>query len=189
MALKNTFFLFLFTTICFSQNIDKPSFFGIKAGVNSSTISGDFSKDFNSRFSFHIGLTGEIEVNEKLQLAPEILFSSIGAENVVLNYISVPLSLKFYPASNFYLETGPQAAFSVGAVRTVGSSSIDNDIPNINQTDFGLNVGMGFKTDSRFIIGFRYYFGLSNLNKEQGFVSYSNQNRVFQFSMAYLFKN
>jgi hypothetical protein len=189
MAQKLTF-LFLFLSICcFSQNVNKPSYFGIKLGGNLASIAGDFSENYNSRLSFHIGLAGEIEITQKLQLAPELLFSSIGAENNILNYISVPMSLRYYPVSHFYLETGPQAAFSVGAVKKVGSSEFNNDIINIKQTDFGFNLGIGFKTKSRVVLGLRYYFGLTNLNEEQEFVNYKNQNRVFQFSIIYLFKN
>ncbi|WP_397362582.1 porin family protein [Olleya sp. R77988] len=188
--IRNLAFVFLFiSTICASQEDSKPSYFGIKLGGNNSNISGDFSEEYNSRFSFHFGVTGEIMINNKLNLAPEILFSSIGAENVILNYISVPISFRYYPVSNFYLEAGPQAAYSLGAVKTVGSSSFYNDITNVNQTDFGFNLGFGFKTDTRFLIGLRYYFGLSNLIEDQEFVNYKNHNRVFQFSFAYLFKN
>ncbi|MEL0643136.1 porin family protein [Olleya sp. Ti.3.14] len=180
------YFLLLITTLSFSQKEKKTSYLGLKLGGNIATISGDFAEEYSSRFSFHIGLTGELEINNKLQLVPEVLFSSVGAENAILNYITVPLSLRYYPVNNFYLETGPQAGFSVGAVKKVGSTNYNNDITNVNQTDFGLNLGLGFKTDSRVLFGLRYYFGLSNLIEDQ---TYNNHNSVFQFSIGYLFKN
>lgn len=186
MKQKLLFCCLLFTCLTFAQDQKKPDYLGIKLGGNLATISGDFSEQYNSRFSFHLGLTGELEINNTLQLVPEVLFSSIGAENVILNYITVPLAVRYYPVSNFYLETGPQAAFSVGAVKKVGSSSLFNDITNVNKTDFGFNLGLGFKTDSRLLFGLRYYFGLSNLIEDK---TYKNHNRVFQFSIAYLFKN
>ncbi len=186
MAHKLLVFCLIFSSLTFAQDQKKPAYLGVKLGGNLASISGDFSEQYNSRLSFHIGLTGELEINNTLQLVPEVLFSSIGAEDVILNYITVPLVVRYYPVSNFYLETGPQAAFSVGAVRKVGSSNYFNDITNVNQTDFGINLGLGFKTDTRVLLGLRYYFGLSNIIEDQ---SYKNHNRAFQFSIAYLFKN
>ncbi|WP_289046142.1 outer membrane beta-barrel protein [uncultured Olleya sp.] len=180
------YFLLVISALSFAQKNNKPSYFGIKVGGNIATISGDFSEEYSSRFSFHIGMTGELEISKTLQLVPEVLFSSVGAENVVLNYITLPIGLRVYPDKNFYLEAGPQVGFSVGAVKEVGSTQFGNDITNVNQTDFGANIGIGVKTDSRVLLGLRYYLGLSNLIQDQ---TYNNYNRVFQFSIAYLFKN
>ena len=99
--------------------------FGIKGGLNLSNLT-NFDKSFEDelesesiRTSFHIGFYNEFKVTDRFSIQPEILYSSQGVNNeangidgkVQLDYINIPVMLKFYLADSFYLEAGPQIGF------------------------------------------------------------------------------
>jgi hypothetical protein len=117
-----------------AQNVS----FGVKAGMNISTIGGDFGNyydyyegdatdDVKSRVGFHVGGLAEIMISEKFAIQPEILFSSQGFkleynydgesinDNVNLSYITLPVMAKFFPIENLSVEAGPQIGFLVSA--------------------------------------------------------------------------
>ena len=69
--------LLLLTVICLMSIISiSAQNFGVKAGLNFATISGDDAEDFDGRTSFHIGASGLIYV-----LMSFILFKGIIAKS------------------------------------------------------------------------------------------------------------
>lgn len=50
--------------------------FGIKGGLNYSSIVGDLTQGLKFRFSGHGGVFLEIDFSEKFKLQPELLYSS-----------------------------------------------------------------------------------------------------------------
>lgn len=51
---------------------------GVKAGVNSSTISGN--ANFDSKIGFHLGLLGHLHLSGQFALQPELVYSVQGAK-------------------------------------------------------------------------------------------------------------
>lgn len=107
--------------------------FGIKAGANFATLTGDaVADDVKMKAGFNAGGLMEIKFTEKLSLQPEVLYSLQGAkttdrtddglgtisrdeDKVNLSYINVPVMLKFYPVKGFFIQAGPQIGFLVSA--------------------------------------------------------------------------
>ena len=51
--------------------------FGIKGGVNFSTIGGDDFDDPDSRTSFNIGALAEFPISERFSIQPEVYYSGV----------------------------------------------------------------------------------------------------------------
>jgi hypothetical protein len=171
--------------------------FGVKGGLNISTVGGD-AEGVSSLVGFHVGGFAEIKIIEKLAIQPELLFSTQGAKekffgesyNTNLNYINVPVLAKYYITDKFTVEAGPQIGFLVSA------KSDDEDVKDLYKSiDAGFNIGAGYNFTENLSVGVRYYFGLSNIydveedyEDIEDFVdSYRVTNNVFSLSLAYKF--
>ena len=160
--------------------------FGVKAGVNLSSISGDETDDVDGLTSFHIGGVAEIVFSEKFSFQPELMYSaqgySIDDVDVKLDYISVPLMAKYYVAEGFSIEAGPQIGILASA------KAEDEDIKDfISGVDFGVGAGVGYKMDSGLNFAARYNLGLSNINDGEGSDDFKNQNSLLQLSVGFMF--
>ncbi len=193
--------------------------FGLKAGVNLSSLSDLESPGYtlSSRTGLNIGGYLNVNFNEKFVFQPEILYTTQGIiQNQVvsgtnieitykLDYIAVPLMIKFYPTPKFNLEFGPQLAFIVnkeiqgkGNGQTVNfemdSFFQQNNIKlKTNTFDLGLNFGLGFEIvkglnlNGRYSIGTTKVFeGADNLDKNGNQASV--RNKVLSFGLGYTFQ-
>ena len=165
-----------------AQNVD----FGIKGGLNFANITGDNTSKDNTVTAFNFGAMTEIKISEKFSLQPELLYSGQGYDSgiksegtIALNYLNIPVIAKYYVTKKLSLEGGPQIGFLLS---TKGGTQ---DYKNLfKTTDFGVNMGIGYKLDSGLNFGARYVLGLSNIN-DVG--SATNKNGVFQLSVGYFF--
>ncbi len=160
----------------------------LKLGFNVASLNSE-SDDLTSRISFHAGFGMENQISDQLSLLPEILFSSQGAKikngskrEFRLNYVNLPIMLRFYPDSGFYLEAGPQAGILVSA-RQTAEDEYDSDIENLKGQDYGFNLGLGYKSSSVVAIGARYYFGLRDINDYE--FGEKLKNGVLQISLSF----
>lgn len=185
--------------------------FGAKAGLNVSNVRLSKGEGSDSRISFHIGGLAEIKFSDKLALQPELLFSSQGTkkENKIthfgtsvsnsitteLNYLNLPVMVKYFIMDGLAVEAGPQIGFLLSAKTTTEVSgtgpisvSTGKDIDIKEQTksvDFGLNFGASYKLDFGLFFGARYNLGLTDLNKKSGDITFKNS--VIQISAGYMF--
>jgi Outer membrane protein beta-barrel domain len=172
--------------------------FGVRAGSNFSTLTGDaVADDVKMQVGFNAGGLMEIKFTDMISLQPEVLFSMQGAKTsdtdnngitltedeskINLSYINVPVMFKLYPVKGFYLEAGPQVGFLVDAkskdeTRTVTggvetSESTTTDIKgNLKTVDFSFNGGLGFDFTENLFINARYSFGLTNVYDAPAFL-------------------
>ena len=201
--------LLLFVTVVtcgFSSFYAQDIKFGVKAGVNVATLTGDVD-DLTTRFSLHIGGVAEIPITDKLSFQPELLYSSQGAEvdeglgfggvsfntKIKLDYINVPLMAKYYVIDNLGVEFGPLVGFLVSAkVDYDGDSGFDDESDsedvkdNYKSIDFGLAAGASYKLDFGLNFGIRYNLGLADINDIDGSDS-KLHNGVLQVSVGYMF--
>ncbi|MFK5879869.1 MAG: porin family protein [Flavobacteriaceae bacterium] len=206
--------------VIFTLNINAQNVkFGAKAGLNISSIYGSEAATNNEfRYSFHVGVVSEIKISDKFTFQPEILFSSQGTRmnyedfiedqiDVVyeyisvksvsaMNYLNIPLMIKYYPFNNFSIEFGPQVGFLLSVNNefelksgrdTISQSSSNMD--GTNRVDFALNLGLGYKLENGIFFNSRYNFGLSAINKEMENQIYFEKarNGVLQLSIGYFF--
>lgn len=183
--------------------------FGVKAGLNLASVTGDFTEGIDGRTSFHIGTVAEFKVSDKFSFQPELMYSSQGAkvsdsepgyynyESVYkVDYLNIPLMAKYYVAEGFSIEAGPQIGFLLSAKdewkewdEDYGTDSGTEDFKDyMSSIDFGLNFGVGYKLESGLNFGARYNLGLSNVWEDDEGGSFSQKNGVFQISVGYFFK-
>ena len=181
--------------------------FGVKAGLNLSTMSNGLWKsggfDFNNRTSFHLGLTAEINFNEKFSIQPELLYSGQGFKfpnsmttiypdgstidssnsiTVIQNYLNLPVIAKFYISNTFFLETGPQIGYLISANAKFGDgTNIEYAKSDMEDFDFGFNIGAGYRLNSGTNFNLRYYLGLGSHN----FYALNDKNYVLSFSVGF----
>jgi opacity protein-like surface antigen len=182
--------------------------FGIKAGLNLATFSGDTEGvDLKSKAGLNIGGFVEVKLSDKVSLQPELLYSMQGTKidqfelsdgnqtflvdaNINMSYINVPLMLKYYAAEKFNLEVGPQVGFLVSAKTVAKANGIEvkeDTKDNFKSVDFGLNFGTGYDFSNNISAGFRYNLGLANIAKTEAGDDSKISNSVLSFSLAYKF--
>ena len=162
--------------------------FGVKAGLNLSTLTGD-AEDAKSLVGFQVGGFAEIKLTDKFAIQPEVLFSTQGAKfdgfggdyKTELNYINVPVLAKYFITEAFSVEAGPQIGFLVSAKEE------GEDIKDFTKSvDFGFNLGAGYNFTENLSVGLRYNLGLSNIiDSEEGDAKVKNS--VFGLSVGYKF--
>ncbi|RRQ49935.1 PorT family protein [Maribacter algicola] len=188
--------------------------FGVKGGLNYSSIVGDLTDGLKFRFSGHGGIFVEIDFSEKFKLQPELLYSSQGFQystdlaaiqtngsvgeendfrtNVQLNYLMIPILGKFALNDRIDLEFGPQFGFLLNQVIKNKDLNQDSNLERRSsisgdfQLDYGAAVGLGLKLNDNFSVSPRFYIGLRNrLNALQGAQNY---NAAIQLSLNYVFR-
>ncbi len=170
--------------------------FGVKGGLNMSTVVGGDVENTKSIVGFHVGGFAEIHVVERFFIQPEVLFSTQGTKvegpfgadaDIKLNYLNIPVLAKYYIVDKkFSVEAGPQLGVLLSA------KAEDDDIKDFTRSvDFGFNIGAGYNFTDDLSIGLRYTIGLSPLsdedidNEDDYYDSAKNSNLAL--SLAYKF--
>jgi hypothetical protein len=161
--------------------------FGLKAGVNLSSVDITNSDDFKSKAGIHIGGLAHIHINDHFALQPELVYSMQGGkdgdEKLNLNYINIPVLAQYMINDGFRLQTGPQLGFLTSAKSKVGDVEISVK-DEISSIDFSWVFGFGYLFPSGFGLDARYNLGISNIRDNNDFKA---KNRVFQFGLFYQF--
>jgi hypothetical protein len=166
---------------------------GIKGGYNLSSVSFDGVSETAKLHGFHIGIYGESYLGKYISIQPEVLYSQQGYKRTddngtltqKLDYLNIPLMLKLYPVKSFFIEAGPQVGFSIAHKETYDSDFILGDTSaelEPSNFDWGVNLGVGFKSDAGLSLGARYHIGQSDIYDEN-----KPKNRVWQVYVAFEF--
>lgn len=172
---------------------------GPKAGLNLSNFEQTQSfENVSMKTSFNAGVVfnfrwGQRHLNSDFGTGyfgfqPEILFSAKGANvsgtMVNLNYLTIPVMLKFYATECFNVEFGPEFAFLVSNTDEVNEEMF---IYNLNKLsggkDISLGVGLGYDFNSGISVNARYSYGFSELAGNLPW-----KNSVIQISLSWLLK-
>jgi hypothetical protein len=148
---------------------------GIKAGAN--WANQDVSNvDIKTVTSYHLGAYVNINFSDKWGITPELLYSVYGTEwdnaKVDLDYVAIPVMLRFKPISLLSLEAGPQFSFLTKA--NADNVDIKGQLKN---NDFGLAFGAGLHLPLGINAGARYILGFTNIS-DVG--TETVKNRTFQ---------
>jgi len=165
--------------------------FGLKGGLNVSTLTGDID-NAEAKIGAHVGGLVEIKITNKFAIQPELLLSLQGTKNdydqvnggnrysteekINLTYLNVPVMAKFYVIPSLSLEAGPQIGFLVDSERKftrtlsngAGSSSVTSktDISdNLRTLDAGFNLGASYYFTNNIFLQARYTIGLSSIDE------------------------
>ena len=169
--------------------------FGVKGGVNFATLTGDIADelDVKMKTGFHLGVLAEIMISDKFGIQPEVLYSSQGAKSdmedvdldIKLDYIAVPVMLKYFVAPGFSLEAGPQFSFltkSEVEAEFQGDSASEDLKDDTESFDMGAAVGLGYGLPQGFLVQARYVIGFSDVYTDS-----DTKNSVIQLSVGWKF--
>ena len=187
---------------------------GVKAGLNIASLTFDESElDSSSKTGFTAGIMVEIPMAKNFSLQPEVLFSQQGTKSsfsdpdvansnfkstIELNYLNIPVMLKYYVIKGLSIQVGPQ----IGILLKANNKYQDNFLGYENHESFNLkdystgidtsvNFGLGYQFKDKFYADARYNISYSNVFKEgdvNHFINNDMKNRVFQISVGYFFK-
>ena len=167
------------STSLFAQGVD----FGIKAGVNFANITDASGLDNRTGFVAGIFLGGKF--NDNLGIQADLLYSQQGAKfnagDFNLDYVNVPIVLKYFVAQGLNIQLGPQFGVIINDdAQTVIGETI-NDIAT-NNFDISGVVGLGYDLPMGIRLDGRYNFGLTDV-PESG----KGKNSVITLSVGYSF--
>ncbi len=176
--------------------------FGVKGGVNFATLTGDDADELDAKMKtgFHLGVLAEIMISDKFGIQPEVLYSSQGAKSdmeffeeiggnvnvdIKLDYIAVPVMLKYFVAPGFSLEAGPQFSFLTKSeieAEFQGETETEDIKDDTESFDLGAAVGLGYGLPQGFLVQARYVMGFSDVYTDS-----DTRNSVIQLSVGWKF--
>jgi hypothetical protein len=176
-------FVAFFTTGVMAQGVGV----GVKAGLNfanQTLSSGAFSATPDGRTSFHAGVFATFKFGS-FGLQPEVLYNSVGAKYsssdvAKIDYVSVPVLLRFNFAKIVNIHAGPQFGILLSAKRD------DVDVKDsLESSDLSLASGIGLDLPMGLTASARYVIGLKDINASSAGVN--TKNHVLQLSVGYKF--
>lgn len=214
--LKVVLVISLFNFLNISNGVAQETRFGVKAGLNYSSVVGDLTDGIKFRFSGHGGVFVEMELAYNFALQTELLYSSQGFQvssdllaiennggaiddndfrtNVQLNYLTIPVLGKFALNDRLDVEFGPQFGFLLNQVSKIKNlDQRDETVPDNRtsisgdfQLDYGVVAGLNLNINDALSIEPRFYIGLRN--RLNGLDNaLQNYNVVIQVSANYSF--
>ena len=101
--LLSAVFTFLIIFSSTHRTIAQDWGFGIKGGINFSSLNVDGGDDPDSKVGVHVGVFGNTSINAdgNLFVQPELLFSLQGAEDNNTTCINLPVVIKYYIVEQF----------------------------------------------------------------------------------------
>ena len=225
--MKNLFLsaLLLVCTIGMAQTMPKskssykPISYGIKAGLNLSRLTdfGNSTGTTSTRNSINVGAYMKYKFSDVFAFQPELLYTTQGMIlNQVnsnanykltykLDYIAIPLMIKFYPAKFYNLEIGPQVAFNIKKdVEVKGDGqTVTLDLDDLfqmngadaktNIVDVAMNIGTSYEFSNGINFNFRYSYGLTKVFTGSDVVDSNGKpekvkNSVLSFGLGYTFQ-
>lgn len=160
--------------------------FGVKAGVNMSTMSNgmDFNPDFKMGAGFRIGGLVNLRWGQRTEnslpgtgwfgLQPEVMYSmqQVGTadESLKLNIIQVPVMVKIYPTTQLSFEVGPEFSYVISSSpesMAIMNGEVQNDVKtgDIKGLNVGIGVGLAYDLECGLTIGARYSYGFNKMAK------------------------
>ncbi len=205
----------LFLVLCIGTiSKAQETHFGVKAGLNYSSIIGDLTQGIKFRFSGHAGVFLEVKYSDKFSFQPELLYSSQGFQfssdlatiqnggfisdqndirtNVQFNFLTIPIVTRFALNDRLSLDFGPQVGFLLNQVTKIKYlDQRDDTIPDNRssvagdfQLDYGAVAGLSYEINDEFSVEPRFYIGLRNRLNGLG-GDIQNYNVAIQVSVNY----
>lgn len=210
------FILFLLVILANSSSnfANAQSVFGIKAGVNGSTIMGSdadllavVGTDGNEvkagpKLGFQLGIFAQLQMTEQLTFRPEIQLSEIGVRysQVQVNafkanlqntyyYIDLPLLLQWQANSNFKIMAGAQVSYLVSAQSAQARAGELDLNYGVDMTKFPISaiLEFGYDLPYNFSLGLRAQYGISTVTESFDNETIGLHHAAVMLNVAYVF--
>ena len=167
-----------------AQGVD----FGIKAGVNFANVTD--ASELSNRTGFVAGIFAGGKLNDNLGIQADLLYSQQGAEfefgDFNLDYVILPVVLKYYVSQGFNIQGGPQ--FGIVVNDDVNATILGEIIDDLGTADFDISgvIGLGYDLPMGLRVSGRYNFGLTDVPDDDRFAT-SGKNSVVTLAIGYSF--
>lgn len=156
---------------------------GVKAGANLNKIEGQsFDQGFD--FSYHLGAFAEYDFTKRWGIQPEVIWSQTSTKratsidaiyatlpnDVKLDYLMVPVLLRYSPVGLLSFVAGPQFAVLINK----NENLLQNGQQAFKSGDFSMVLGAQLNLKVLRIYG-RYNIGLQNINDFSDQQKWTNQ--------------
>ena len=176
-------FSLLLSTATFAQGID----LGIKAGATFANLTD--VTDSSTKTGFVGGAFVTIKFSDKIAIQGDLLYSQQGVEldvdKINLDYINLPIVLKYYIIKRINIQAGPQ----FGTVINDNLAEFLGSNIDFNSFDVTGVVGIGVDLPLNFRVTGRYGFGLSDISfPDNDFsIDTNSKNSVFSLTAGFSF--
>ena len=167
----------------------RPVDFGLKGGLNVSSLGGNNSQIGSAKVGFHAGAYLITFLSERVSLQPELVYSQQGfqltgqyATRFEHNYLNLPIIFKIDVGPGTTVQLGPQVGYFLNR------NDNGNNFGGYKKIDFGLALGVGYALESGLNLTARYNLGFANVTENVSNQVPSRTNRVFQLSLGYTFQ-
>ena len=183
--------------------------FGVKAGLNMSSLSSNVDDELKSKMGFAAGAFVNFDLGKGLSIQPELLYSQKGAKysetidgesytlSMNLDYVDIPVLVKYafqMPDSALApcLYAGPYFGFKASAKfkYDLAGETGSEPIEDLKSTDFGMVFGGGLDFalgTGKLTLDVRYALGMQNLAVDTG-DGETTKNGVFQVLLGFRFR-
>ncbi len=191
--------IFVFSLGAFAQErspaSEQKAGFGVRGGASLFNWGGSdiSSSDYTNRVGFHAGIFGNMFVTDRIAIEPGAYYSVKGTQNdnlinsrAILNYVDVPILLRFYATDGFNFFAGPQGSILLGSSFEADAlgNTFDWETDAINDIDAGLVFGLGYNLPIGLNLQASYDLGLTPVFKDSDAEVF---NRGFKLSLGLSF--
>lgn len=173
--------------------------YGVKAGVNMTSMSNDMSFDpgFGMGIGFRAGAFLNLRWGQRTEnslpgtglwgFQPELMFSNqavkTDAGDVKMNYIAVPLLLKVYPTTALSIEVGPEFSYLIStSPSTMAVDGAEIKVGDCKGMNIGATAGLAYDFEMGLTVGARYTYGFTDMAKN---LKWKNSN--IQVTVGWMF--
>lgn len=173
--------------------------YGVKAGLNLTSMSNDMSFDpgFGMGIGFRAGGFLNMRWGQRTEnslpgtglwgFQPEIMYSNQAVKtdtgDVKMNYIAVPLLLKVYPTTALSIEVGPEFSYLISASpSTIAAGGAEIKVGNCKGMNIGATAGLAYDFEMGLTVGARYTYGFTDMAKN---LKWKNSN--IQITVGWMF--
>lgn len=179
--MKKSIILAVVLLISLSVSFAQP-YFGFRGGLNVTNvkITNDESDDavMDDRYGYHGGLFMQYPLGAHFIIEPALLYSQRGyertidvpllediKENINMDYIELPLALKFdINISDVHIQPAVAPRIGYAIVTQYLVNEEEADFPNDPiLLDYGVDFGLDITFLNQFLIGARYSLGLADI--------------------------
>jgi hypothetical protein len=163
--------------------------FGLKAGLNISSLDVQRGADYSAKAGFHVGALAHMHLSPHFAAQPELVFSTQGGKDGDvkwdINYINVPVLFQYMAGNGFRVQTGPQLGFAVSSKVENGNVEVHNN-DDVKTFDFSWSFGASYIGAAGLGVDARFNLGVANIYEPE---VPEVRNRVFQVGIFYQFMN
>lgn len=155
---------------------------GVRAGANVANFDG---YDFDSRIGLHLGAYYQWDFNDLFSVEPGLFFSQKGykssSDNIKenLNYIDIPVLVRYWATRDLNIFAGPQGSVLVNR-KYDNNGTVSQTTEIIRGYDVAAVFGVGYEIFEDWNVQASYDLGLTSLN----YFDVNVKNRVFKVSVG-----